>query len=240
MARLRSAVRHRLVLLLLLALLASVVPSAATAAGPSGDPTAHRLVAGLQGGSGSTVGPDRALYVTESAAGRITRVDPRTGATTTVASGLPKLIPAVGFGGPVDVAFLGRTAYVLVTLVGPDVGGSDVVGIYRVDGPDRFTVVADLGQFSIDNPPATDFFVPSGVQYALQAYRGDLLVTVGTTTGCCGSPATARSPCCERSATSSRRGWRCGAGPSTWPRPVPFPTCPRTAGWWRSGQGPPM
>jgi sugar lactone lactonase YvrE len=166
-------------ILLLLALVASVVPSTATAAGPSGDPTAHRLVAGLEGGSGSTIGPDQALYVTENAAGRITRVDPRTGATTTYASGLPTLIPAVGFGGPVDIAFLGRTAYVLVTLVGPDVGGSDVVGIYRVDGPDRFTVVADIGAFSIANPPATDFFVPSGVQYALQTYRGGLLVTDG-------------------------------------------------------------
>jgi deoxycytidine triphosphate deaminase len=89
------------------------------------------------------------------------------------------LIPAAGFGGPVDIAFLGRTAYVLVTLVGPDVGGSDVVGIYRVDGPDRFTVVADIGAFSIANPPATDFFVPTGVQYALQTYRGEFLVTDG-------------------------------------------------------------
>jgi sugar lactone lactonase YvrE len=166
-------------LLLLLALLASVVPSAATAGGHPGDPTAHRLVSGLQGGSGSTIGPDGALYVTENAAGRITRVDPRTGATTTFASGLPTLIPAVGFGGPVDVAFLGRTAYVLVTLVGSDVGGSAAVGIYRVDGPSSFTVVADIGAFSIANPPATDFFVPSGVQYALQAYRGRLLVTDG-------------------------------------------------------------
>jgi hypothetical protein len=137
------------------------------------------LVAGLQGGSGSTIGPDRALYVTESAAGKITRVDPETGATTTYASGLPGLLPAVGFGGPVDVAFLGPTAYVLVTLVGPDVGGSDIVGVYRVDGPDRFTVVADLGTFSIANPPASDFFVASGVQYALQADRGGLLVTDG-------------------------------------------------------------
>ena len=169
----------RKLLLLSVVLIAMFVPSAATAAGPSGDPTAHRLVAGLKGGSGSTVGPDQALYVTESAAGRITRVDPKTGATTTYASGLPELIPAVGFGGPVDVAFLGRTAYVLVTLVGPDVGGSDVVGIYRVDGPDSFTVVADIGAFSIANPPETDFFVPSGVQYALQAHRGGFLVTDG-------------------------------------------------------------
>jgi hypothetical protein len=164
--------------LLVLGLLALVAP-AASATSRSGDPTARRLVAGLQGGSGSTIGPDRALYVTESAAGRITRVDPRTGATTTYASGLPRSLPAIGFGGPVDVAFVGRTAYVLVTLVGPDVGGSDVVGVYRVDGPDRVTVVADLGAFSIANPPETDFFVPSGVQYALQADRGGLLVTDG-------------------------------------------------------------
>jgi sugar lactone lactonase YvrE len=163
--------------LLLLALLASVLPSAATAAALSGDPTAHRLVTGLQGGSGSTVGPDAALYVTEGVAGRVTRVDPRTGATTTYASGLPRRI--VDIGGPMDIAFLGRTAYVLVTLVGPDVGGSDVVGIYRVDGPDSFTVVADIGAFSIANPPATSFDVPSGVQYALQPYRGGFLVTDG-------------------------------------------------------------
>jgi hypothetical protein len=165
--------------LLVLGLLALVAPAAAGATPRPGDATAHRLVTGLQGGSGSTIGPDRALYVTESAAGRITRVDPRTGATTTYASGLPKLIPAAGFGGPVDIAFLGRTAYALVTLVGPDVGGSDVVGIYRVDGPDNFTVVADIGAFSINHPPATDFFVPTGVQYALETYRGGFLVTDG-------------------------------------------------------------
>jgi len=165
--------------LLVLGLLALVAPAAAGATPHTGDATAHRLVTGLQGGSGSTIGPDGALYVTENAAGRITRVDPETGATTTYASGLPKLIPAVGFGGPVDIAFLGRTAYVLVTLVGPDVGGSDVVGLYRVDGPDSFTVVADIGAFSIANPPETDFFVPSGVQYALQTYRGGFLVTDG-------------------------------------------------------------
>jgi hypothetical protein len=157
--------------------LLALVPSAASAAPPSGDATAYRLVTGLQGGSGSTIGPDRALYVTESAAGRITRVDPNTGATTTYASGLPKSI--IGIGGAMDIAFIGRTAYVLVTLVGPDVGGSDVVGIYRVDGPDSFTVVADIGEFAINNPPATSFDVPTGVQYALETYRGGFLVTDG-------------------------------------------------------------
>ena len=117
------------------------------------------------------------LYVTEPAAGRITRVDPRTGATTTYASGLPRSI--IGLGGAMDIAFIGRTAYVLVTLVGPDVGGSDVVGIYRVDGPASFTVVADIGEFAISNPPATPFDVPSGLQYALEPYRGGFQVTDG-------------------------------------------------------------
>ena len=84
---------------------------------------------------------------------RYLRVDPQTGDVSTFASGLPKSI--IGIGGAMDVAFIGRTAYVLVTLVGDDVGGSDVVGIYRVDGPDSFTVIADIGAFSTKNPSNT-------------------------------------------------------------------------------------
>jgi hypothetical protein len=96
--------------LLVLVLLALVAPAAASAGPRHGHATAHRLVAGLEGGAGSTIGPDGALYVTETAAGRITRVDPKTGATTTYASGLPTSI--IGLGGAMDIAFLGRTAYV--------------------------------------------------------------------------------------------------------------------------------
>ncbi len=169
----------RKLLVLAAALTAMAAPSVASAAAPSGETTVSRLVTGLQGSIGSTVGPDGALYVTESAVGRITRVDPKTGATTTFASGLPRTIPSVGLGGAMDVAFLGRTAYVLVTMVGPDLGGQDVVGIYRVDGPNRVTVVADIGQFALDNPPEPAFFIPTGVQYAMQPYRGGFLVTDG-------------------------------------------------------------
>jgi hypothetical protein len=148
---------------------------------PAAEPTAELLVTGLEGGAGSTIGPGGALYVTEAHAGRISRVDPRTGEIATFASGLPKRMPGFGFGGVVDVAFLGKTAYALVTLVGPDVGGSATVGIYRVDGPGQFTVVADIGGFSLSNPPTIpfDFFVPTGVQYALEVYRGGFLVTDG-------------------------------------------------------------
>ena len=137
------------------------------------------LAGGLAGGSGSTVGPGGALFVPEPQTGRVLRVDPRTGTVTTFATGLPALIPAVGLGGAMDVAFIGSTAYVLVTLVGSDVGGGDIVGIYRIDGPATHTVVADIGAFSLANPPETSFFVPTGVQYALQTYRGGFLVTDG-------------------------------------------------------------
>ena len=162
--------------LLAAALIAMITPSAATSA-----PTATLLVTGLEGGSGSTVGPDGALYATETAVGRISRVDPETGQVTTFASGLPKQIADVGFGGAMDVAFIGNPAYALVTLVGPDVGGSDVVGIYRVDGPNSFTVVADIGAFAVLHPPTIPFEidVPTGVQYAIQTYRGGFLVTDG-------------------------------------------------------------
>jgi hypothetical protein len=141
-------------------------------------PSATLLVTGMQSGSGSTIGPDGALYVTEGAAGRVLRVNPVTGQVSIFASGLPKWLPILGMGGAMDIAFIDQTAYVLVTLVGSDWGGSDVVGIYRVDGPHRFTVIADIGQWSIDNPPppTTSYDTPTGVQYAMQPYRGGFLV----------------------------------------------------------------
>jgi hypothetical protein len=143
----------------------------------AGQPTVTRLVSGLEGASGSTVGPDGALYVTEGAVGRIARVDPTTGQVSTFASGLPRSI--IGFGGPTDIAFLGRTAYVIVTLVGPQFGGSDTVGIYRLDGPTSFTVIADIGAFALQNPPDTPFEGVMGLQYAMEPYGDGFLVTDG-------------------------------------------------------------
>jgi hypothetical protein len=167
----------RKVLVFSTVLAAMMTPTVATARPRSSEPVVSRLATGLQGSTGSTVGPDGALYVTEATAGRVTRIDPKTGATTTFASGLPT--PIIGVGGAMDVAFLGRTAYVLVTLVDSTLGGSNIDGIYRVDGPNTFTVVADIGQFASANPPDTDFDVATGLQYAFQPYRGGFLVTDG-------------------------------------------------------------
>lgn len=143
--------------------------------------TPQLLVTGFEEFQGSTVGPGGALFVTAPLTGRIWRVDPKTGAVTLFASGLPARIPDFFFigSGVVDVAFLDGTAYALVTGVAPDLEGHDIVGIYRIDGPNSFTVVADLGAFSVAHPPATDFFVPTGFQYAIEPFRGGFLVTDG-------------------------------------------------------------
>lgn len=147
----------------------------------AGAPTATLLATGLDGSLGSAIGPDGALYVAEAVAGRISRVDPESGAVTTFASGLPPSLYGPGNGGVFDVAFIGNTAYALVTGVGPDLGGTDVVGIYRVDGPSSFTVVADIGAWSILNPPTHVFPIEaaSGFQYALEPFKGGFLVTDG-------------------------------------------------------------
>jgi hypothetical protein len=184
--RVTKSVGNGIAPLLTAAVIVMITPSAVSASSPCGGPTATRLVTGLDTGvesaKGSTVGPDGALYVTEGVAGRISRVDPQTGGVTTFASGLPPAIISIGgafIGGAIDVAFIDNIAYVLVTLVSPDVAGSHVDGIYRVDGPDSFTVVADIGEFNLANPPPTPFVVPTGLQYALQSYRGGFLVTDG-------------------------------------------------------------
>ena len=166
--------------LLALMLFIGVSPAAAAAAiNPLAAPTATPLVTGLL--QGSAVGPGGALYVTAPLTGSIWRVDPKTGAVTIFASGLPARLPGLDYlgAGVVDVAFIGGTAYALVTGVAKDVGGHDVVGIYRVDGPHSHTIVADIGAWSTANPPPSDFEVPTGWQYAIQPFRGGFLVTDG-------------------------------------------------------------
>ena len=150
---------------------------------PTVDPTDTQLASGLGYTSGSTIGPDGALYVAEREVGqdgRILRVDPQTGDVTEFASGLPQA--QIPLGGVVDVAFIGNTAYALVTVVNDPLlgGGSDAAGIYRVDGPSSFTLIADIGAFSMNNVPTnTDIVLTTGVQYAMETFRGGFLVTDG-------------------------------------------------------------
>ena len=170
------------------ALVAMIVPLAASAAPPATEPGEPELLAALPGGagSGSAVGPGGSLFVPQPATGEIWRVDPDSGAMTLYASGLPRRFSQLPFGGVMDVAFIGSTAYALVSVVGsvfPDdlvACHPQTVGIYRVDGPTSSTVVADIGTFACENPPSGfPFAVPMGVQYALETYRGGFLVTDG-------------------------------------------------------------
>ena len=133
-------------------------------------------------GSGSTIGPDGALYVTDGNAGKVWRIDTRSGAVTQFASGLPPQV--LGIGGAMDIAFLGHTAYVLVTMVGGDIVDGPHIG----DDDRRHLPPREGRQLHGDrrhrclvggHPPATDFFITTGVQYALEMVHGGFLVTDG-------------------------------------------------------------
>jgi hypothetical protein len=136
------------------------------------------LVTGMAVGSGSTVGPDGALYVTVGVTGQVLRVDPNTGATSVYMTGLPpRVIP---LGGAFDIEFLNGTAYVLVTIVDGQFGGTHVDGIYRRDSVNSYTVIADIGAFAdAHRPPPGTFFINTGVQYAMEKYQGGFIVTDG-------------------------------------------------------------
>ena len=132
-----------------------------------------------------------------------------------------------------DVAFVGHTAYVLVTLVGGDiVGGPHIgdstVGIYRLEKDGSFTVIADIGTWSADHPPTTDFFITTGVQYALETFRGGFLVTDGHHNRVLQVTRDGDISELIASGTSSRRGSKPPARRCTWERPGRSLTCRMT------------
>ena len=170
-------------------------PSSASA-GEHGQPRVTELATYVDGpcfddvcGSGSAVGPDGALYVPDGTRGRIQRIDPKRGTVSTYADGLPLQILGVIGGGVADIAFHGRTAYVLVTGVSEfwtELAGSSnapaAEGVYRLDrvgtGRTQATLIADLYAWSEANPPKSpSFFIPGGYTYAMEPYGRGLLVT---------------------------------------------------------------
>ena len=142
-------------------------PANARSAQPS---LQQSLVTGLAGSLGSTIGPAGDLFVPDPVAGSILRIDPKTGNYTTFTSGLPQ-VADVGLGGITDVVFIGATAYALVTAVDdPLFPTGQVNGIYRIDGPNSYTIIADIGAYNIANPPTGfDVEVITGVSYSMLA-----------------------------------------------------------------------
>jgi sugar lactone lactonase YvrE len=128
------------------------------------------LVSGLDQPKGMAIGSDGMLYVAESGnggdteledgsnvglTGRISRIDPETGARETVADNLPSnALPDGDAVGPADVAFIGSTLYYLQTHGGEFYESPDMpTGIYRVDTDDgSVDLVADIYEFNVDNP----------------------------------------------------------------------------------------
>lgn len=157
---------------LLLATTTGLVPFG-HAAGPQGD----LLAGGLLGSVGAAIGPDGALYVAEGAVGQIRRVSLANGSPSVFAANLP--IQVIPLGGVIGVAFHGQTAYALVTLVHPF--GAGVDGIYRIEADGSYTIIADLGAFSVANPPPPgfDYFVDSGLHFAIEAVDDGFLVSDG-------------------------------------------------------------
>ncbi len=156
-----------------------------SSAAPRPEPTKTLLTTFDAISFGSTVGPDGMLYVTDPTHGQILRVNPATGGYTVFASGLPQTPPGWGDGGTFDVTFVGNTAYALVSEVSPDTSLADpsldlhgIDGIYRIDGPDRFTVIADIGAYEMANPPppTISLMVPSGVQFSFLPYGDGFVV----------------------------------------------------------------
>ena len=169
----------------LIVLLALSIGTASAAPKPPPTPTATLLTSLNEITFGSTVGPDRMLYVTDPTHGQILRVNPTTGSSTVFASGLPPTPPNWGDGGTFDVTFIDDTAYALVSEVSADTSIADpsldlhgIDGIYRIDGPNHFTIIADIGAWTIANPPppSISLIVPSGVQFSFLQYGDGFVV----------------------------------------------------------------
>ena len=75
---------------LMVAVLLGFAPGSAAVAAPHRGPTLSHLAQFGSGlGSGSTIGPDGALYVTDGTNGNVNRIDRHTGAVSVYATGLP-------------------------------------------------------------------------------------------------------------------------------------------------------
>ena len=178
------------------------------------DTTVEEYATGLTNPRGLAFGPDGSLYVAEAGigggmeptdepncpininiyspykagySGRITRVK-KDGTKQTVAEDLPSMTDNFGGSyGPTDVAFIGKTLYVLIEMGGcshalPD--DLNLPAILKINADGSYTNVADLGAWHRANPPnfvkdtdpATTDQEPGGVFHSMIAIDKKLYV----------------------------------------------------------------
>jgi hypothetical protein len=169
----------------------------------SPSPNVHVWVSGLNGPRGLTFGPDGNLYVAEAGTGgttstagscaqviapigpylggytsRISKID-SSGKRTTVASGFPSTVAAVGdLSGVSDIAFLDGSLYALTAGAGCSHGGSLHNGLYKVNlSNGSYSLVADLSLFIKAHPvkyPNLPDFEPDGTFFSMTEFNNRL------------------------------------------------------------------
>ena len=243
MRRIMDSRRALTVLVAVVAVLAAGIPSAASAKKPQEPPLVGELATFAAPtcasgcGSGSTVGPGGALYVTEGAAGRISRVDPKTGDDHDVRQRSAEVDPR-----PSAAADRRRVHRRDRLRAGHPrrprrrrqrrrrhLPGGRPEQLHRRRGHRRVRLEPIRRALPFDHPDRSP------------VRAGDLPRRV---------PGHRRAPQPGAAGHPRRRGQRADrvrqhrpdraggtrATRSTWPRPAPSPTCPRTARWWRSGR----
>jgi hypothetical protein len=188
--------------------LAAVLPisTGAWTAYAAGGPTVNVLTTGLLNPRGMTFGPDGMLYLAEGGShivngsttagqceqvpapvgpytgghtSRISRIDPSTGARSTVVGGLAssQTSPMLGtlVSGVADVKFLDGALYALTAGSGCSHGLAGTTnGILRVNGDGTTTQIANLSAFQQSHPvanPNPPDFEPDGTWYSMVVVR---------------------------------------------------------------------